>query len=156
MAGIVLFTDMKPYFHFLLSTHGWSSEGLPTIEELTVSQATPEKKSTDKSPSRIQDLLSGDAFTITLKHVTIQTPPLSGWKRELCTNFWFGAFTVCLWGGGSLYTPKGDLYSSRSNSASFQARRILCTILESREPNLNESLPRLVPTLLVWRERRCF
>ena len=84
MAGFVLFTDIKPYFHFLLSSHGWSSEGLPTIEELTVSQATPEKKSTDKSPSRIQDLLSGDAFTIMLKHVTIQTLPLSGWKRKPC------------------------------------------------------------------------
>ena len=116
MAGFVLFTDMKPSFHFLLSSHGWSSDGLPTIEELPVSQATPEKKSTDKSPSKIQDLLSGDAFPITLKHVTIQTLPLSGWKRELCTIFppnqhkvWVVCF-VCLFvrfclfffGGGAL------------------------------------------------------
>ena len=80
---------MKPYFHFLLSSHAWSSDGLPTIEELPVSQATPEKKSTDKSPSTIQDLLSGDALPVTLKHVTIQQLPLSGWKRKLCTIFFF-------------------------------------------------------------------
>ena len=102
MAGFILFTNMKPYFHFLLSSHAWSSDGLPTIEELPVSQATPEKKSTDKSPSRIQDLLSGDAFPITLKHLTIQTLPLSGWKRELCTIFLIWAFSVRL-GGGSLH-----------------------------------------------------
>ena len=101
MAGFVLFTDMKPYFHFLLTSHGWSSDGLPTIEELPVSQATPEKKSTDKSPSRIQDLLSGDAFPMTLKHLTIQTLPLSGWKRELCTIFLIWAFSVRLGGGVS-------------------------------------------------------
>ena len=76
MAGFVLFTDMKPYFHFLLSSHGWSSDGLPTIEELPVSQATPEKKSTDKSPSRIQDLFLGRCFShhATMYQVEIRTP----------------------------------------------------------------------------------
>ena len=101
---MILFSDMKLYFHFLLSSHGWSSEGLPTIEELTVSQATPEKKSTDKSPSRIQDLLSGDALPIILKHVTIQTLPFPGWKRKPCPNLLisYASFTV---GGGGRLAP---------------------------------------------------
>ena len=154
MAGIVLFTDMKPYFHFLLSSNSWSSEGLPTIEELTVSQATPEKKSTDKSPSRI--LIVGRCFYHHAKTCNNSNTALIGLKARALPKFLvWSIHCMFVWGGGSQYTPKGDLYSSRSNSDSFQARRILCTILESREPNLNESLSRPVPTLLVWRERRC-
>ena len=128
MAGFVLFTYMKPYFHFLLSTHGWSSEGLPTIEELSVSQATPEKKSTDKSPSRIQDLLSGDALPITLKHVTIQTLPLAGWKRKPCPNFLisYASSTV---GGGAGWPPAHHTGSEHVLSFSEMSEDVFNTFL---------------------------